>query len=276
MPEPITTPPGPRPDGPDTVVLIHGLWITPLSWQPWVERFEKAGWNVLTPTWPGMERSIDSLRTDPSSYAKVGVGEVTDHHAAIIQALPKPPIIIGHSFGGCVTQLLLDRGLGAVGVAISPGPVKGVLRLPISSLRSSFPVLHNPRNYSRAVVLTEKQFHSAFATSLSADASAEIQARLTIPAPGRPLFQAAAATFVRHSPLKINRKRPGRPPMLIMAGSLDQIAPPALAKAIKKVYRHSPSLTEYQEFAGRSHIIAAEPGWDEVADTALNWAAKNT
>ena len=276
MSDPMTTPPSPNPGGPDTVVLIHGLWMTSLSWQPWVERFENVGWKVLTPTWPGMERPIESLRTDPASYAKVGVGEVADHHAAIIKTLPQPPIIIGHSFGGGVTQLLLDRGLGAAGVAISPAPVKGVLRLPIASVRSALPVLRNPRNYSRAVALTRKQFHRGFATSLSADASGEVWARLAIPAPGRPLFQAAFANFTRRSALKIDRNRAGRAPLLLMAGSLDRIAPPALIKAIKKVYSDSPSTTEYQEFAGRSHIIVSEPGWEEVADAALGWAATNS
>jgi pimeloyl-ACP methyl ester carboxylesterase len=276
MSDPMTTPPGPTPGGPDTVVLIHGLWMTPLSWQPWVERFENVGWTVLTPTWPGMDRPIETLRADTASYAKVGVSEVTDHHAAIIKALPRPPIIIGHSFGGGVTQLLLDQGLGAVGVAISPAPVKGVLRLPISSLRSALPVLHNPRNYSRAVALTNKQFHHGFATSLTAEASDEVMARLAIPAPGRPLFQAAAANFIRRSALKIDRNRASRAPLLLIAASLDRIAPPSLIKAINKVYHHSPSTTEYQEFTGRSHIICSEPGWEEIADTALRWAATNS
>ena len=273
----MTTPTtAPTPGGPDTVVLIHGLWMTPLSWKGWVDRLTAAGWKVQAPAWPGMEGTVEELRADTSPYEKLGVTEIVDHYDGIIRALDAPPIIIGHSFGGAFTQVLLSRGLGAAGVALSPAPVKGILALPISSLRSSFPVLKNPANRNRAVPLTEKQFHQAFATSLSEADSKRAWETQAIPGPGRPLFQAATANFLPHSPLKVDRKKADRAPLLVMGGTMDQIAPPAIVKATQKLYRHVPSRTDMQIWDGRSHFIAAEPGWEDVADKAVAWATEVT
>jgi pimeloyl-ACP methyl ester carboxylesterase len=160
--EPSTAPP---------ILLIHGLWMTPLSWEHWIERFKSRGHEVLAPAWPGMDGDIEALRRDPSEIAKLDQSAVVDHYDAIIRALDRPPIIMGHSFGGAFTQVLLDRGLGSAGVAVHPAPVKGVLRLPLSALRASFPVLGNPLNRSRAVSLTPKQFHYAFTNTLSEEES---------------------------------------------------------------------------------------------------------
>src|SRR5215207_4139295 len=166
------------------MVLIHGLWLTPLSWERWIDRYEGLGYRVIAPTWPGMDADIEDLRRDPSAMAGVGITEITDHYDTIIRALDTPPIIMGHSFGGSVTQLLLDRGLGSAGVAIHPAPVKGVLRLPVSALRSAFPVLRNPLNRNRAVALTPKQFHYAFTNTLSREESQAVYERYHVPGPG--------------------------------------------------------------------------------------------
>jgi pimeloyl-ACP methyl ester carboxylesterase len=140
------------------IVLVHGLWLTPLSWEFWKERFEGRGHRVLAPAWPRMEGDPEAIRRDPSPLNGLGVKEITDHYAGIVEGLDRPPIVIGHSFGGLVTEQLLDRGLGAAGVALSPAPVKGVLRLPLAQLRAGFPVLGNPANRKRTVELTPKQF----------------------------------------------------------------------------------------------------------------------
>ena len=177
------------------IVLVHGLWLTPRSWEGWKERFERRGHQVLAPAWPRMEHEVEELRHDPSRLNGLGVGEITDHYAEIIRSLDRPPIIIGHSFGGLVTELLLDRGLGSAGVAISPAPVKGVLRIPVAQLRSAFPALGNPANRKRTVELTPKQFHYAFTNTMGADEAQAAYVRYQVPGPGRVLFQAAFANF---------------------------------------------------------------------------------
>jgi pimeloyl-ACP methyl ester carboxylesterase len=267
------TTPSPTAGGPDSIVLIHGLWMTRLSWQPWVERFEAAGWTVHTPEWPGMDRPIEEIRSDPSPMNGVGVGEVTDAHAAFIEALPSKPIIMGHSFGGLITQLLLDRLLGAAGVGLSPAPPKGIYLLPPRALKSASVVLKNPANRKTTVPLTPEQFHDAFANTLSAADSKAVWEKLHVPAPGRPLFQAVAANMVPKSPLAFDRKRAGRAPLLIVGATADHLVPASVSTKIFHLYKHAPSTTELKVFSDRSHFLCGEPGWEEIADYSLTWAA---
>ena len=178
-----------------TIVLIHGLWMTALSWEHWVEFYERQGYNVIARSWPGMERSIEELRRDPSGIATLGITEIVDHYESIIAGLAEPPIIMGHSFGGLVIQILLDRGLGTAGVAIASAPVKGVLFLPFSTVKITFPAVINPANNHRAVPLTPEQFHYAFTNTLSEDESLEVYERYAVPGPDHVLFQAAFANF---------------------------------------------------------------------------------
>lgn len=176
-----------------TIVLIHGLWLTRLSWEDWVDRYTQAGYHVLAPGWPGMEVDVEALRKDPSVMNGLGVVEVADHYEQLVRTLDTAPILIGHSFGGLLVQILLDRGLGSAGVALHPAPPRGVLRLPVSALRSSFPVLSNPANRKKTVGLTRGQWHYAFTNTLSEQASNAAYDRYHVPCPGRPLFQAASA-----------------------------------------------------------------------------------
>jgi pimeloyl-ACP methyl ester carboxylesterase len=263
---------GPAPGGPDTVVLVHGLWLTPLSWEGWKARFEERGFTVITPRWPGEADTVAEVLADPSGMDGIGITEIVDHHAAIIEALPAPPIIMGHSFGGLFTQLLLARGLGAAGVGISPGPIKGVLFLPPAQLKSSFPVLGNPRNRKRTVKLTFEQFHWGFANALDEDAARAAYERYHVPGPGRPLFQAATANLVPNPPTKVDRRDPDRAPLLLMGNELDRTVPASTVRELAKRWRKSPSLTELKEYEGRSHATCFEPGWERIADDALDWA----
>ena len=261
------------PTAPDTVVLVHGLWMTPLSWQPWIEKYEAPGLTVLTPTWPRMDRPIEELRDDPSIVGGLGITEVVDHFAAIVKALPTPPILIGHSIGGLIVQLLLDRGLGVAGVAIDSGQTKGVLGLPLVQLRAAFPVLGNPLNRTKGVPLTAKQFHFAFANSLSEAESNAIYTRFHVPAPARPLFQAAFANFRAGGPTKVDYRKADRAPLLFIAGGADHIVPPSVNRENHK--RYKAGIVEYVEFPGRSHITCAAPGWEAVADKALSFSLEN-
>lgn len=258
-----------------TIVLIHGLWMTPHSWQPWIDRFTAAGYEVLAPAWPGVSELDEPLDHDKAP-AGISVVEVADHYEKIIRSLPEKPIIMGHSFGGLITQILLDRGLGRAGVAIHPAQPRGVWRLPPSVLRAAFPVLRNPGNLTKAVALTDKQFRYAFATTGTLDHAAAERARLAIPAPGRPLFQAAFANLTPkgRAATYVNWRNDTRAPLLVIGGGADRIVPPSVSKENVRRYARSAAVTDYKEFPGRDHFTAAMPGWEAVADYALEWAAK--
>jgi pimeloyl-ACP methyl ester carboxylesterase len=261
---------------PDTIVLIHGLWMTSLSWEWWVERYSNRGYHVIAPNWPGMDVHIGQLRRDPSPIARLDAGEIADHYECIIRQLARPPIIMGHSLGGAFVQLLLDRGLGAAGVAIDSAPVKGVLGLPFSTIRSAWPILRNPGNLNRAVGLTAKQFHYAFTNTLSEQASASVYERYHVPGAGRVLFQAALANVGSRTVFRVDFSRAERAPLLFIAGGKDHVVPAWINKSNAAHYRRkSKAITGYKEFPGRSHYTLGQDGWEEVADYALNWAARN-
>jgi pimeloyl-ACP methyl ester carboxylesterase len=260
---------------PDTIVLIHGLWMTPLCWEHWVDRYTACGYRVLAPAWPGVEAGIEELRRDPSPLARLGVTEIVDHYDAIIRDLPTPPIIMGHSFGGLFTQILVDRGLGAAGVAIDPSPVKGVLLLPISTLRVVFPAVRNPANAHRATPITKEQFHYSFGNLLSEEESDKVYDRYVIPGPDHLLFQASLANFNPHSPTMVDLHKDDRAPLLLIAGGQDHIVPASVTEANFRLYRHSKAITDFKEYPERSHYTLGQEGWEEVADYALDWAVEN-
>ncbi|MFJ6985537.1 MULTISPECIES: alpha/beta hydrolase [unclassified Streptomyces] len=252
------------------VVLIHGLWMTPLSWSDWARRLTERGLRVHTPTWPRMDHPIAELRADPSLVGGLGVTEVTDHHARLIEDLDTPPLIIGHSVGGLVTQLLLDRGLGAAGVAVHPGQTKGVWGLPPVQLRAARPVLGNPFNLNKGVPLTAEQFHFGFANALDAAASRRAWETFHVPAPARPLFQAAFANLTPRAATRVDYRRPDRAPLLFVAGGLDRTVPSSVVRENHRRYRSG--VVELKEYPARSHFTVGEPGWEDVLDDAVRWA----
>jgi pimeloyl-ACP methyl ester carboxylesterase len=254
------------------IVLVHGLWMTPLSWEHWIARYEAAGYQVHAPAWPGLDGSVEDLRRDTAPYARLGITEIVDHYDRIIRALDAPPIIMGHSFGGAFVEVLLDRGLGAAGIAIDAAPTRGVLKLPLATLRSASPVLRNPVNYRKAVMLTPKQFHYAFTNTLSEQESLRVYERYAVPGPGRVLFQGALANTNRRSPLRIEYDRRDRAPLLFIGGGVDHTVPASVNRANHKLYGRSAAIVAYREFPGRSHYTLGQDGWEEVADYALDWA----
>jgi pimeloyl-ACP methyl ester carboxylesterase len=259
-----------------TIVLIHGLWMTSLSWEHWIERYEACGFRVLAPSWPGMDGDIDELRRDPSGIEHLGITEIVDNYDAIIRELDTPPIIMGHSFGGAFTQILLDRGLGAAGVAIDSAAVKGVLTLPWSTLKSGFPVLKSPANNHKAVALSLDEFRYAFTNTLSEEEAEAAYERYAVPGPGRVLFQAALANFNPRATTSVDFHNDDRAPLLLIAGGKDHVSPAAINESNAKHYRKSGATTAYEEFPLRSHFTLGEEGWEQVADYALNWAVENT
>jgi alpha-beta hydrolase superfamily lysophospholipase len=260
----------------DTIVLIHGLWMTPRSWENWVDHYSKAGFRVLAPAWPGLDGEVEQLRRDPSPIARLTATRIVDHYERIIRDLDRPPIIMGHSFGGAFTQMLVDRGFGAAGVAIDSTPVKGVLRLPFSTLRVSFPILRRLANRRQAVPLTAEQFHYAFTNTMSKSESDRIYGRYHVPGAGGVLFEAALANFNPRAAIRVNFANSDRAPLLLVAGGADHVAPLSVTKQNAGRYRRSRAITGYREFPGRAHFILGQPGWQEVADYALEWAVEAT
>ncbi|RIJ70914.1 alpha/beta fold hydrolase [Nakamurella silvestris] len=256
---------------PVPVVFIHGLWLHASSWQPWIDLFTQAGYAPVAPGWPGDASTVEETRAHPEALAGHGVDEVTEHFAAVIRSLPSPPVLVGHSFGGLIVEKLLGDGLGVAGVAIDAAPIKGVLPLPISSLRSSFPVLKNPANSSRAVSLTPEQFHYAFGNAIPEEESSQLYEKWTIPAPGKPLFQAATANFHPHAETAVHTDNDARGPLLLIAGGADHTVGKAITYSTLKQYRKSDAVTELFEFADRGHSLTIDHGWQEVADKSLSW-----
>ncbi|MEO7102334.1 MAG: alpha/beta fold hydrolase [Gemmatimonadaceae bacterium] len=259
----------------DTIVLIHGLWLTALSWENWVKHYTDKGFRVIARSWPGMEGDIDDLRRDPSAITGLGVTEIVDHYDRIIRELERPPIIMGHSFGGLITEILNDRGLGASAVAIDPAPVKGILVLPFAAIKAALPGLKNPFEQHRAVALTLEQFHYAFTNYLSEEDSAPIYERYAVPGPNHVLFQASLANFNPHAETTVNFHNDDRAPLLLISGGNDHTVPASVTKANFELFKKSKAVTDYREFPSRAHWTIGQPGWEQVADYSLDWAVKH-
>jgi pimeloyl-ACP methyl ester carboxylesterase len=253
-----------------TVVLIHGLWLTPKSWNGWKARFERAGYDVLVPGWPGVTDDIVGLRKDASILDGLKISTVVDSYANILDGLDQQPIIMGHSFGGLMTQLLLDRGYGRIGIAVDSAQSAGVPALPASTVKAGMPVLGKPWTVNRTVLLNAKQFHYAFTNTMSLEESEKVREEFQIPAPGKPLWQAALNLFTNTGDSKIDYEKTGRAPLLFIAGGSDHIVPAKVNRKNAKAYKAG--VVEVKEFPGRSHFTVGAPGWEEVADYAISWA----
>ncbi|GAA2193885.1 alpha/beta hydrolase [Streptomyces bangladeshensis] len=259
------------------VVFVHGLWLLPSSWDRWATVFDEAGFASLTPGWPDDPDTVAEAHAHPEVFAGKSVGQVADHFADVIGRLERKPLVVGHSFGGLITQMLAGRGLAAASVAIDPAPFRGVLPLPFSSLRAASAVLGNPANYHRAVPLTYEQFRYAFANAVSEQEARELYERFAVPAPGEPLFQAAVANINPWSEVKVDTLTPERGPLLIISGEKDHTVPWAIAHAsYRKQARNEHAVTEIHEMPGRGHALTIDSGWREVAGTALAFLTRFT
>jgi len=251
------------------VMFIHGLWLLESSWDRWAAVVEEAGYTAIAPGWPDDPDTVEEAKAHPEVFAGKTIGQVADHYAELIGKLDKKPAVIGHSFGGLLTQMIAGRGLSAASVAIDPAPFRGVLPLPISALKSSSPVLGNPANRNRAVPLTYEQFRYAFANAVSEDEAKELYETFAVPAPGAPLFQAAAANLNPWTEAKVDTKNPDRGPLLIISGEKDHTVPWAIANASFKKQTRNEGVTEIEEIPNRGHALTIDSGWRQVADKAL-------
>jgi len=253
---------------PDKIMFIHGLWMTPRSWEKWADHYEAKGFEILAPAWPGMEAEVEALNADHTAIDDLDIATVADHYSRILEDLDTQPIIFGHSFGGTFMQLLLDRGYGAAGVGIAPGVPKGVPDLPLSTLKATNVMFKNPFSH-KAVPLNEKQFHYAFANTLSEEESNEIRDRYHVPGVASVLREGVAGNLHRHPPTEIDFAKEDRAPLLVLVFENDHIIPPSVGKHLAEKYESG--IVAFKEFPSRPHFPGA-PNWEEVADFALEWA----
>ncbi|HEY4278861.1 MAG TPA: alpha/beta hydrolase [Conexibacter sp.] len=261
--------------GPDTIVLIHGFWVTPRSWEQWIEHYEARGYRVLAPAYPGFEVEVEALNADPTPIEQVTVPQIVDHLEAVVGAVERPPILIGHSAGGVFTQVLLDHGFGAAGVTLNSAPTEGVRVAPPAQLKALFPVLKDPIHRNRAVAFTPDQWHYAFTNTFSAEESRALYDRYAIPAPGGIFWDSVLANVEPgHQETWVDYKNAKRPPLLFISGSEDHLMPPLVQRANAKHYRGPGTITQMRQFPGRAHLMPSQMGWEEVADYALEWAVE--
>src|SRR4029078_5460757 len=259
----------------DTIVLVHGFWVTPRSWEHLITHYEGKGYTVLAPAYPGFEVEVEALNADTTPIERVTVPQIIEHFEAVVGELDEPPIIMGHSAGGVFTQILLDHGYGAVGVAINSAPTEGVKRVPLSQIKATFPVLKNPANRHKAVGFTLEQWHYAFTNTFSDEESKRLYERYHIPASGA-IFWGSALANIHPGPddSHVNYRNPDRAPLLFIAGRSDHLMPPSLQHSNAKHYKPANLVTEVKEFDG-PHLLPAWQGWEEVADYALDWALEH-
>jgi pimeloyl-ACP methyl ester carboxylesterase len=264
----------PESTAPDTIVLIHGFWVTPRSWEDWIRHYEARGFRVHAPAYPGFEVEVEALNADPSPIEAVTVPQIVERLETLVGGLDKPPILIGHSAGGVFTQILLDHGYGAAGVAINSAPTEGVKRVPLSQIRASFPVLKNPANRHRAVGFTFEQWQYTFTNTFSEEEGRRLYERYHIPASGQIFWGSALANIhPGKDDTYVDYENDARAPLLFISGSEDHLMPPSIQRSNAKHYK-SNTITEVKEFEG-PHLLPSAPGWEQVADYALDWALRH-
>ncbi|HWK77829.1 alpha/beta hydrolase [Microbacterium sp.] len=262
------------------IVLIHGLWMTPKSWDTWAERFRAKGHEVIVPGWPGIDdRSVADIRRDPSALKGIGLKQIVDHYERIIRTLPVKPIIMGHSFGGVITQMLADRGLGVAYVGVAPGQTAGISTLPLPTLWTGTPILSNPFGRNGAKALSKRHFHFTFGNDLTRGESDLLWEQYAVNSYNRVFFEGVASAFNEKGGVThVDYARDDRAPLLIITGEIDHVVPPAIGRAIVKKYRstESDAVIEYKEYSGRTHRLVSQDGWEQIADDALAWAVAHS
>jgi pimeloyl-ACP methyl ester carboxylesterase len=253
------------------LMLIHGAWLSSNSWENFADYFGKRGFNVSAPEWPRKQGDVEQLREDAEDIAGLGLDEIVDHYDKLISKLDQPPVLVGHSFGGLIVELLLDRSLGRAGVALSPAPPKGILVLPFSSLKAAAPALAHPSKWHGVVPLTLEEFTYGFVNTFTPEEAAKAYERYAVPETGQIFYEAGFANFHLHPPTEVAFKNEERAPLLIVGAEKDHTVPASLAHKQYKKYEHAPSKTDYLEFAGRPHLFMVGDGWEEVAAAVDSW-----
>lgn len=256
------------------VVFVHGLWLLSSSWQRWAELFEANGYVAIAPGWPDDPETVDDAIANPQALADKTLGQIADYLKRTLLPLHKKPALVGHSFGGLLVQMLAGRGFSAATVAISPAPFRGVLSLPLSSIKSGWPILHNPANYHRAVPLSFEEFRYGFANAVSDTEARELHDTFAVPGSGAPLFQAATANLNPWTEAQVDAANPQRGPLLIIAGGQDNTVPASVSKGAFEYQQRNSGVTEIVELPDRGHALTIDHGWLEVAETAISFISR--
>jgi pimeloyl-ACP methyl ester carboxylesterase len=256
------------------LMLIHGAWLSARSWENFANYFAQRGYDVSTPEWPRKEGDVEQLRAEAQELEGLGLEEIVDHHAGLIGGLGQPPVLIGHSFGGLITELLLDRGLGRAGVAISPAPPKGILVLPFSSLKAASPALAHPSKRHGVVTLTEEQFTYGFVNTFSPEEASAAYGRYAVPETGQIFYEAGFANFHRHPPSEVHFDNGERAPLLVVGLGEDHTVPASVSKKQYEKYEKSSAQTDFIEFDGRPHLAMTGEGWEEIASGIDGWVQR--
>ena len=253
------------------LMLIHGAWLSARSWERFADYFSKRGFDVSAPEWPRKQGDVEALREEAEQIAGLGLTEIVDHYEGLIRALDRPAVLVGHSFGGLIVELLLDRGLGRAGVALSPAPPKGILILPFSSLKAASPALAHPSKRHGIVELSLEEFTYGFVNTFSEEEAAAAYERYAVPETGRIFYEAGFANFSLHPPTQVHFSNEQRAPLLIVGAEEDHTVPASVSRAQHKKYKRSPAQTDYIEFEGRPHLFVVGEGWEEVAAAIDGW-----
>jgi alpha-beta hydrolase superfamily lysophospholipase len=251
--------------------MIHGAWLSARSWETYVDFFSQRGFAVSAPEWPRKQGDVEDMRKTADDSAGLGVQEIVDHYEELIRGLDQPPVLIGHSYGGLFVELLLDRGLGRAGVAMSPAPPKGILKLPFSTLKAGAPALAHPSKRHGVVTLTLEEFTFGFVNTFTAEAAQAAYDRYAVPETGQIFYEAGFANFHLHPPTEVHFKLAERAPLLLVGADQDNTVPASLTQAQYKKYEHSPAKTDYLGFEGRPHLHMIADDWQEVAAAIEGW-----
>ena len=253
------------------LMFVHGAWLSSGSWENFSEYFAQRGFDVSAPEWPRKHGDVEELREATDDIKGLGLTEIVDHYEEQIDALGGPPVLIGHSFGGLIVELLLDRGLGRAGVAMSPAPPKGILVLPFSSLKAAAPALAHPSRWHGVVPLTLEEFTYGFVNTFSPEDAKAAYDAYAVPETGQIFFEAGFANFHLHPPTEVHFKSDERAPLLIVGAEKDNTVPASLAKKQYEKYEKSSAQTDYVEFPGRPHLMMIGDGWEEIAGRIESW-----
>jgi alpha-beta hydrolase superfamily lysophospholipase len=253
------------------MILIHGAWLSARSWENFADYFGKRGFDVHVPQWPRKHGDVEELRDSADELAGLGLTELVEHYESEIRALDQPPVLMGHSYGGLIVELLLDRGHGRAGVAMSPAPPKGILKLPLTTLKSASPALAHPSKRHGVVTLTPEEFTYSFVNTFSPEDAAAAYERYAVPETGQIFYEAGLANFRLHPPTEVHFEKADRAPLLIVGAENDQTVTASLSKAQFKRYESSPARTDYLELEGRPHLFMIGEGWEEAAAAIDGW-----
>lgn len=254
-----------------TILFITGAFVSNVCWDEWKTYFENQGYQTLAPAWPNKNATAEELRNrQPDALvASMRLSELIEYFAEIVSGLPEKPILIGHSIGGLISQILLQRDLGAAAIAIHSVPPQGVMTFKLSFLIAGWGPLGFFTTVNKSFLMSFRQWRYAFTNGLSMEVQKEGYYKLAIP---------ESKLIVRDTITKVAKIDFEKPhaPLLLISGTADHTIPASLNYSNYTRYKCSGSVTDFKKFEGRTHFVLGQEGWQEIADYALNWIQKQS